>query len=352
MRRLIFLALVLTGSVSSSDASAETCAPSRVMVVLDKSSSMVTGSIGAQTKWAVAVEGLSQVLAAYEAKAEFGLMTFPRPNQCAPGAVDVVPARDNRQAILGALATPPPSAGNWTPMAQTLDVAATDPALQTTGARHVVLITDGWQWCSPYDPSTRFAGVDAVGRLEATGITTWVVGFGAEVDAAALNQMAVVAGTALPGCNAQNQDPAAPNNCYYQVDNAAQLVAALSAIAGAISADELCDGIDNDCDGQIDEDLVRDCSNGCGSGVETCNAGQWVGCTAPAIFPETCDGEDNDCDGQIDNGNVCNNDNGNNDDGTGGLHAGCGCASSGLPDASALLLPLGLVALALRRRTA
>ncbi len=63
---------------------------------------------------------------------------------------------------------------------------------------------------------------------------------------------------------------------------------------------EVCDGKDNDCDGQVDEELTRSCSYGCGEGAEVCYQGQWVGCTAPQPSQEVCDGIDNDCDGQID----------------------------------------------------
>ena len=63
---------------------------------------------------------------------------------------------------------------------------------------------------------------------------------------------------------------------------------------------EVCDGNDNDCDGTIDEDLTRPCSTSCGSGTETCQDGQWISCTAPQPQAEVCDGNDNDCDGTID----------------------------------------------------
>ena len=359
--RLAASILLAAASLTPDLAAADTCAPARAMVVLDKSSSMVTGSIGAQTKWEVAVGGLGQVLGAYETKAEFGLMTFPKPSQCGPGSLDVAPAMANKAAILGALSTPPPNAGNWTPMAQTLLAAAEEPSLLAAqGTKHVILVTDGWQWCSPYDPNTRFDGTDAVAKLDAAGVTTWIVGFGAEVDAAALNQMAVVAGTQKPNCNAQSTDPAAPNNCYFQVDNAAQLVAALTAISSTIVADELCDGIDNDCDGQIDEALTRDCSNGCGAGVETCSAGAWGGCTAPAPAAETCDGDDNDCDGEVDEEDsplcggrdVCNGGECQPSGETGEeMRAGCTC-ETGAPNGAtlAMFFALGLFVVARRRR--
>jgi alpha-tubulin suppressor-like RCC1 family protein len=77
---------------------------------------------------------------------------------------------------------------------------------------------------------------------------------------------------------------------------------------------EICDGKDNDCDGQIDEgfNVGQSCTVGIGecarTGQYVCKAdGSGTQCNATPGTPTTeiCDGKDNDCDGQTDEGNVC-----------------------------------------------
>ncbi len=83
----------------------------------------------------------------------------------------------------------------------------------------------------------------------------------------------------------------------------------------AIEQTEVCDGKDNDCDGQIDNNLVApNCANQqgvCSGAKQTCGgASGWRACTSAdyaAHSPDyeatetKCDGKDNDCDGRIDN---------------------------------------------------
>ena len=72
--------------------------------------------------------------------------------------------------------------------------------------------------------------------------------------------------------------------------------------------DEICNGIDDDCDGIVDENLLPTiCENECGQGNAVCVDGVEI-CFGPQPQEEICDYLDNDCDGEVDEFqlNACN----------------------------------------------
>jgi hypothetical protein len=132
------------------------------------------------------------------------------------------------------------------------------------------------------------------------GITTFVVGLETQVDPCLLARMALRAGTAPATCpyndiseftSCDFNQPQIPSQCYYSVTSVEQLYPAFEAISRQVS-EEICDGIDNNCSGVID-DLVAPCTTLlCGAGERECNMGEWEACVPFHQPAHICD-----CDG-------------------------------------------------------
>lgn len=70
---------------------------------------------------------------------------------------------------------------------------------------------------------------------------------------------------------------------------------------------EICDGLDNDCDGQVDEGTLPGVGASCGNGTPPCQKGNFA-CVGGQLVcqggsqpqPEVCNGIDDNCNGQVD----------------------------------------------------
>ncbi len=84
---------------------------------------------------------------------------------------------------------------------------------------------------------------------------------------------------------------------------------------GVTPGPESCNGVDDDCNGVVDDGVTRDCYAGapgtagvgaCRLGVQACAAGVWGACGGAVLpVPEVCNGVDDNCNGTPDDGIVC-----------------------------------------------
>ncbi len=104
--------------------------------------------------------------------------------------------------------------------------------------------------------------------------------------------------TSLPPPGNPNTGPCRPGTRVCPPDGSGEFGACIGEV---VPVTEVCNLVDDDCDGTIDEDTGgADCSSSCGVGTTQCVNGV-IECDAmPATDDETCNGFDDDCDGQTD----------------------------------------------------
>lgn len=183
--------------------------------------------------------------------------------------------------------------GMWTPP------LANDPQLSCRPVS-VILLTDGDDTCSNVaDAPNAAAALNTGSRNASTAASkafpTYVIGFGdagGNFNPAVLNQIAERGGT-------DARSSAGGSNRYFAARDEASLSLALSRIiADSQPPVEVCDNMDNDCDGNADEGLPKFCNKP--AGIDDAML-----CDEPD--ESNCDGIDDDCDGVIDEGltNAC-----------------------------------------------
>jgi len=202
-------------------------APS-LLVVLDRSCSM-KDLVGGKKKFEIAVAALKALTTKYAGKIRFGLTLFPdiTGDKCLQDAIPIPVAAATEaklQQLLTAALNPAdpyyPDGPCVTNIDTALVQAATEPSLKDVSrARFVLLITDGKQ------ASCSAGGGDAgslkvIQQLKPQQVSTFVVGFGSEVDGAQLNLFADAGG--MPSGD--------PVSHYYKAEDQATLDAALAKI--------------------------------------------------------------------------------------------------------------------------
>ena len=107
-----------------------------------------------------------------------------------------------------------------------------------------------------------------------------------------------------PDCGQSNQCLDSDNDGYPRINDCNDFMPGINP-----GAQEICNNRDDNCNTLIDDGLQQECGVNnlgiCTLGVEQCVAGDWIGCTAILPTTETCDGLDNNCDGNVDEGCSC-----------------------------------------------
>src|SRR3989304_4551388 len=86
------------------------CDAPQVLLVVDKSSSMLGEVPSGGTKWQAATTSIGEITRAFESNIDFGLMVFPHGagGECTPGMVDMEVGAHASGEIVAALGSPPP----------------------------------------------------------------------------------------------------------------------------------------------------------------------------------------------------------------------------------------------------
>ncbi len=323
----VWLSLLCVGMIQTAEAA---CEKSYVYLLLDTSGSM-KGTKHTQVRAAI-----KQLVTQFSSKLVFGLATFgSNYNQR-------VPISSLGAATINSTVDSYASNENYTRMGQAIyesglylsTLKLLEPQATRNRPYYLVLITDGYPTSDPKNAQT-----EAKNLWTISGIKTFVIGI--QFNASLLNTIASEGQTGS-AYNATNQSSITSafnaiantataevcdgldNDCDGQVDeNWPNKGKSCSSGVGACAGQgsyvctpdkknvvctakggsakaETCNNIDDDCDGQTDENLKRNCNTACGSGTETCSKGKWINCTATQPQKELCDGKDNDCDGKVD----------------------------------------------------
>lgn len=203
--------------------------PANMLIVLDRSCSM-KNKVGAQSKWSIAVSAIGKLVTKSAGKVRFGLELFPDTTgaSCAQDKV-AVPVASGTEGQISKMLTDALVTSNALypngPCVTNIDTgilgAKNEGSLRASGRESfVLLVTDGAQSSDCTGGGGDKGTTKAIADMHAEGIDTFVVGFGAEVDAAQLAIFAQAGGQARVGAA----------KAYYDAADEPSLDAALTAI--------------------------------------------------------------------------------------------------------------------------
>ena len=309
-------------------ASAQECDKPNMLIVLDAS-----GSMSGQ-KWTDAKNAVSFILSNYGSTIRWGLMLFASDGSCAAGVIDVG-VGDNTAATINTTIANNFKNSN-TPTGASLNAANKYAGIHDSSRlNYVMLITDGDPNCND-DVNTT---TNAAAALFAAGVKTFVIGMTGATTAnlarfaqaggtgshymttnqaqlqAAMTSIAQLAttrpcknpcGSGNETCNLTTKtwgNCSAPTTCC--TDTNVSCDTGLLGICGegqmkcqngALTCTQInqkgvetCNGLDDDCDGNIDNDVApKACQNSCGNnGQSICLMGQWTPCDAAPCCTDT-----------------------------------------------------------------
>ncbi len=264
-----------------------------VVLLLDRSETMVQKVATGETQWQALRNALGTVLPKHDQSLNVGLKVFPTSDPldvCAATTGLDVDFHSTSSLMIDFLNATQPL--GQSPVAAGLNAVAAAYATPTAkaqgGAKVVILVSDGVDSCAGDVKA-------AIAALGVMGIRVIVLAWDTATTKAVFTEWALAGGFATPRSNVLDK-------VYTSLTDAVDLAAALDAAMTRARA-EVCDGTDDDCNLSIDDKVPAvacelACNGGLG-GKRVCSNGKLLGCSE-APTDERCNSLDDDCDGKTD----------------------------------------------------